>query len=217
MRKENADNISSRDGEFRTIRNRKEEVSFSISFWCLSDVCGYWEHCSKAVPLPIFACHSLVYSGISSHLSHVVPQTYLRSCFYYKLTCFGERLVESRVQRVVPKPSSDPAYQAAKAVGLWHLWRNSLLILSRQIISQITGQPIDYYEVEILPLTTQVYPGKGPAHLVGYDGLSPGPTFFIERGREIMVRFTNKATLNNSVHLHGSYSVITLDPLPWKA
>ena len=52
-----------------------------------------------------------------------------------------------------------------------------------------------------------MYPNKAATNLVGYDGISPGPTFLIERGRETVVRFINNATMANSVHLHGSYSV----------
>ncbi|KAK3364574.1 Cupredoxin [Lasiosphaeria hispida] len=74
------------------------------------------------------------------------------------------------------------------------------------ITNPVTGNPIDYYEVNINAFQSQVYPGKGPANLVGYDGISPGPTFLIERGRETVVRFVNNATMDNSVHLHGSYS-----------
>ncbi|KAK4183512.1 putative bilirubin oxidase precursor [Podospora australis] len=74
------------------------------------------------------------------------------------------------------------------------------------ITNPVTNNPIDYYEVTINQFTQQVYPGKGPATLVGYDGISPGPTFIIPRGRETVVRFINNATIENSVHLHGSYS-----------
>jgi bilirubin oxidase len=77
----------------------------------------------------------------------------------------------------------------------------------RTVTNPVTGKPIDYYEIEIKPLTQQVYPGKKPARLVGYDGASPGPTFLMERGREAVVRFVNHGDLANSVHLHGSYSV----------
>ncbi|KAF1949470.1 Cupredoxin [Byssothecium circinans] len=69
-----------------------------------------------------------------------------------------------------------------------------------------TGTSIDYYEITISPFEQQVYPGLKPARQVGYDGMSPGPTIRMERGRESVVRFINNATLANSVHLHGSYS-----------
>ncbi|KAB2577214.1 Bilirubin oxidase [Lasiodiplodia theobromae] len=74
-----------------------------------------------------------------------------------------------------------------------------------------TGAAIDYYEITISPLQQQVYPGLGKANLVGYDGVSPGPTFKMQRGREAVVRFINKATLANSVHLHGSPSFAPFD------
>lgn len=70
-----------------------------------------------------------------------------------------------------------------------------------------TKQSIDYYEVEIKEFEQQVYPGLKPAKLVGYDGISPGPTFRMERGREAVVRFINHGDKDISVHLHGSYSM----------
>ncbi|KAK4180448.1 Cupredoxin, partial [Triangularia setosa] len=74
------------------------------------------------------------------------------------------------------------------------------------VTNPVTGSPIHYYEVYINQFTQQVYPNKGPATLVGYDGISPGPTFIVERGHETVVRFINNASIENSVHLHGSYS-----------
>lgn len=72
-----------------------------------------------------------------------------------------------------------------------------------------TGKPINYYEIDIVPFSQAFYPesyGFDNVTLVGYDGISPGPTFIMERGINTMVRFNNKAMLPNSVHLHGSYS-----------
>ncbi|KAJ4415048.1 hypothetical protein N0V82_007564 [Gnomoniopsis sp. IMI 355080] len=70
----------------------------------------------------------------------------------------------------------------------------------------LTGRPINYYEIEIKSFSKNFYPDLGNATLVGYDGLSPGPTFVMERGVQSIVRFINNAELPNSVHLHGSYS-----------
>ncbi|KAK0389117.1 hypothetical protein NLU13_2692 [Sarocladium strictum] len=75
-----------------------------------------------------------------------------------------------------------------------------------QVTNPVTNQPIDYYEIEIKPFQKEVFPGLGSSSLVGYDGMSPGPTFLIEKGREAVVRFTNKADTDSVVHLHGSYS-----------
>jgi len=70
--------------------------------------------------------------------------------------------------------------------------------------------PIDYYEIELKPLEQQVYPGLKPARLVGYDGISPGPTFKVEKGRESVVRFINtKGDRPLAVHLHGAYSTLS--------
>lgn len=72
--------------------------------------------------------------------------------------------------------------------------------------------PIDYYEMEIKPLMKRIFPGANmvDANLVGYDGETPGPTFIVPRGQETVVRFKNSHTTDNSVHLHGSYSVSVL-------
>ncbi|KAJ9656091.1 hypothetical protein H2201_008642 [Coniosporium apollinis] len=77
--------------------------------------------------------------------------------------------------------------------------------------SPATGLPIDYYEVEIKPFFQQVYPNLGKTRFVGYDGISPGPTFKMTQGREAVVRFINHADRANSVHLHGSYSRAPFD------
>lgn len=77
-----------------------------------------------------------------------------------------------------------------------------------------TGQTIDYYEVDIKPVSYQIYPNLGKTRLVGYDGQVPGPTFHMTKGREAVVRFINHADRANSVHLHGSYSKTILFLLP---
>ncbi|RDW73850.1 hypothetical protein BP5796_07292 [Coleophoma crateriformis] len=67
------------------------------------------------------------------------------------------------------------------------------------------GSKVDYYEVHIKPLTQQVYPGLQPTKLVGYDGISPGPTFHMTFGTEAVVRFINEGNDKPTVtHLHGS-------------
>ncbi|KAH7041563.1 Cupredoxin [Microdochium trichocladiopsis] len=78
--------------------------------------------------------------------------------------------------------------------------------VTEETTNPVTGGKIQYFEVNIQPLTQQVYPGKSPAKLVGYDGYSPGPTFYMERGVESVVRFINKSPTASSIHLHGSYS-----------
>ncbi|KFA71735.1 hypothetical protein S40288_09677 [Stachybotrys chartarum IBT 40288] len=80
------------------------------------------------------------------------------------------------------------------------------------ITNPATGQDILYYEVEISPFSKAVYgTGSTNTSLVGYDGMSPGPTFIVPRGTETVVRFINNATVPNSVHLHGSPSRAAFD------
>jgi hypothetical protein len=79
--------------------------------------------------------------------------------------------------------------------------------IHRQVTNPVTNEPIDYYEVDIQPFQKEVFPGLSSTSMVGYDGMSPGPMFVIEKGREAVVRFSNKATTDSVVHLHGSYSV----------
>jgi hypothetical protein len=65
--------------------------------------------------------------------------------------------------------------------------------------------------MEIKPFTQQVYAGLKPARLVGYDGISPGPTIIVPKGTESVVRFVNNGDRENSVHLHGSPSRAPFD------
>lgn len=58
---------------------------------------------------------------------------------------------------------------------------------------------------------TQVYPDLGKTTWVGYDGVVPGPTFHMTKGREAVVRFINNGVRATSVHLHGSYSRAPFD------
>ncbi|KAL2211026.1 multicopper oxidase [Sarocladium strictum] len=75
-----------------------------------------------------------------------------------------------------------------------------------RVTNPVTGKPIDYYEINILPLSKQIYPNKKPAALQGYDGIAPGPTFLIDKNIETVVRFTNNVTTDSAIHLHGSPS-----------
>lgn len=77
--------------------------------------------------------------------------------------------------------------------------------------NETTKNYIDFYEVDVKPFEQQIYPDLKPARLVGYDGMSPGPTFRMEKGREAVIRFKNHADNDLSVHLHGSYSRAPFD------
>jgi hypothetical protein len=77
--------------------------------------------------------------------------------------------------------------------------------------NESSGNEIDFYEVDVKLYKQQIYPDLGPATLVGYDGMSPGPTFRVTRGRESIVRVKNRSHKDISVHLHGSHSRAPFD------
>jgi FtsP/CotA-like multicopper oxidase with cupredoxin domain len=68
----------------------------------------------------------------------------------------------------------------------------------------VDGRTTDFYTLTIESFDAQIYPELGPAHLTGYNGMSPGPTFVVERGHETVVRALNKGSLSSALHLHGS-------------
>lgn len=74
-----------------------------------------------------------------------------------------------------------------------------------------TGTEVDFYEVKIQQFTKNLFPNLGDATLIGYDGMAPGPTFKVKKGRETVVRFVNEYYRNSSIHLHGSFSRAPFD------
>jgi bilirubin oxidase len=77
--------------------------------------------------------------------------------------------------------------------------------------NKITQETIDYYEIELKPFMQQIYPNLPPTNLVGYDGISPGPQFTMQKGREAVVRFLNNSGSDMSVHVHGQYNRAPFD------
>ncbi|KAF2851790.1 Cupredoxin [Plenodomus tracheiphilus IPT5] len=74
-----------------------------------------------------------------------------------------------------------------------------------------SGAVVDYYEIEVRAIQKQIYPNLGVANMYAYDGLQPGPTFMMHKGREAVVRFTNNSPTNSSVHVHGQYNRAPFD------
>ena len=68
-----------------------------------------------------------------------------------------------------------------------------------------------YYEMEIKQFNQSIYPNLANTTMVGYDGVSPGPTIIVPKGTESIVRFVNNSPAKNSVHLHGSFSRAPFD------
>ena len=95
--------------------------------------------------------------------------------------------------------SKSPAYN--------YLFQHPLPIpsLARPELSKtVNGRSVDFYSLTIEPFESQIYPDLGPVHLIGYNGMSPGPTFVVDRGQETIVRALNRGSLSASLHLHGS-------------
>ncbi|KAH7068185.1 bilirubin oxidase [Paraphoma chrysanthemicola] len=74
-----------------------------------------------------------------------------------------------------------------------------------------SGASLEYYEIEVRSLTKQIYPDLPPTHMVGYDGLQPGPTFMMRKGQEAVVRFINNGPTQVSAHVHGQYNRAPFD------
>ncbi len=69
--------------------------------------------------------------------------------------------------------------------------------------NETTGKSIDFYEIKIQDFEKQLYPGLQTTSLTGYNGMAPGPTLYMTRGREAVVRFINRSKRDSSIHLHG--------------
>ncbi|KAI5788747.1 Cupredoxin [Pyronema domesticum] len=54
-----------------------------------------------------------------------------------------------------------------------------------------TGKVVDFYEIRIKSFKKNIFKGLGDANFVGYDGMVPGPTFRVPRGRETLCYLKN--------------------------
>jgi len=81
------------------------------------------------------------------------------------------------------------------------------------------GQWVDHFELKMRPGWADMVPGAR-TRVFGYQGLVPGPTIEMRRGRLSVVRFRNHLpdlnpiggdTFTTSVHLHGSASLPQFD------
>ncbi|KAH8886059.1 Cupredoxin [Thozetella sp. PMI_491] len=126
-----------------------------------------------------------------------------------------EELALSQIVEDVP-PVNAPAAKSGGSPDFPLIFHVALPIPPKKepksvFTNPITGKEIWYYETEIKAFRQQVYPNLGPTSMVGYDGISPGPSIVVPRGTEAVVRFVNNANQENSVHLHGSPSRAPFD------
>ena len=77
-----------------------------------------------------------------------------------------------------------------------------------------TDATTDYYEMTMKSAKVPIIPGKPDTEIYGYNGISPGPTIEVEKGRDVVVRQINGLPQTSrfgyktttSVHLHGNAS-----------
>lgn len=100
----------------------------------------------------------------------------------------------SRISPVYTKPYTEP------------LAIPSVAQAATTFVDNETGYTIDYYELEVQPFTRRIFSDLGDAHLLGFNGQFPGPTFRVQKGRQSVVRVINRSPSAANLHLHGSYS-----------
>ena len=148
----------------------------------------------------------------------------------WKIACIfaffaaGSKTQSISLSKALPKPSATIVQEASapRPTGKWispeYKWffeyplpMPSQKSLKLTYTNNITHATIDYYEIELKPFTKQIYPNLPPTNLVGYDGMSPGPQFNMQKGREAVVRFLNNGGSEMSVHVHGQYNRAPFD------
>jgi FtsP/CotA-like multicopper oxidase with cupredoxin domain len=67
-----------------------------------------------------------------------------------------------------------------------------------------TGRMIDFFEITVQKAQIQTYPNLQKTNYVGYNGLIPGPTLMMTRGRQAVLRVVNRSDRPTSMHLHRS-------------
>ena len=62
----------------------------------------------------------------------------------------------------------------------------------------------DVYEITQQNATVEIIPGTQTA-ILGYNGMTPGPTIMVDSNREVAVRHTNNTNVRTTTHLHGGH------------
>ncbi len=62
----------------------------------------------------------------------------------------------------------------------------------------------DIYELTQENATVEIIPGTQTA-ILGYNGMTPGPTIIVDSNREVVVRHTNNSDVRTTTHLHGGH------------
>jgi hypothetical protein len=153
-------------------------------------------------PIQIFSTLVALLSVVSAQLPSVIPRSFFAG-----------------LHRRVSAYTSHPASETTINVGATFLRINALLIyisyvFCRTYRNKRTGKVVDFYEIRIKSFKKNIFKGLGDANFVRYDGMVPGPTFRVPKGRETVIRFINEQQNAASIHLHGSYSRAGTFPFP---
>jgi hypothetical protein len=90
---------------------------------------------------------------------------------------------EPRVQMDLSSPSPYTSCEGSAVVGTLYVRDNPTLTASSTYTDDSTGAIIDYYEIQVKSIKQQIYPDLPATTLFAYDGLQPGPTFIMQKGR----------------------------------
>jgi hypothetical protein len=79
--------------------------------------------------------------------------------------------------------------------------------------NNVTGAEIDYYEIEVRSLEKQIYPDLPRTHMVGYDGIEPGPKFMMRKGRgnALLLTSLTEAVVSSSITAHRKCRFTSMD------
>ncbi|GAB6063400.1 multicopper oxidase family protein [Deferrisoma palaeochoriense] len=70
------------------------------------------------------------------------------------------------------------------------------------------------FHLDIRIVRHEILPGV-EAHMLAFNGMVPGPTFRVNEGDWVEVRFKNRTELMHTIHWHGIDVPYTMDGVPW--
>lgn len=126
--------------------------------------------------------------------------------FAWIIACLSTLVVATSIAQIISPSTAFPPLSAttvrepliSRSIGKWispeYKWffeyplpippqKSAKLVYT----NKITHGTIDYYEIELKPFAEQIYPNLPPTNLVGYDGMSPGPQFTMQKGRGMLM------------------------------
>jgi hypothetical protein len=91
---------------------------------------------------------------------------------------------EPGVQMDLPRSPPYTSRKGSEVVSTeYEFEMDPTLMINSTYTNDTTGAVIDYYEVEVKSIKKQIYPDLPATTLFAYDGLQPGPTFIMQKGR----------------------------------